>query len=41
MILGQKYNAFQYCQLLVLISDDGKIGIITNYAINHFNQNPY
>jgi hypothetical protein len=41
MILGnQNTMPFQHCQLLVLILMN-KNGIITNYAINHFNQNPY
>jgi hypothetical protein len=37
-----KYNAFSVLPTIGFNPDDGiKIGIITNYAINHFNQNPY
>jgi hypothetical protein len=42
MILGNQYNAFSVLPTIGFNPDDGiKIGIITNYAINHFNQNPY
>jgi hypothetical protein len=37
-----KYNAFSVLPTIGFNPDDGiKIGIITNYAINHFKQNPY
>lgn len=37
-----KYNAFSVLPSTGFNPDDGiKIGIVTNYAINHFKQNPY
>jgi hypothetical protein len=36
-----KIQCFSVLPTIGFNPDDGKIGIITNYAINHFNQNPY
>jgi hypothetical protein len=37
-----KYNAFSGLPNIGFNPDDGiKIGLVTNYTVNHFNQNPY